>query len=45
MGGAEPLDDRQHHVDGGFVGADEHAPALQIAQFADGAVGLFGQTA
>ena len=32
---AEPLDERQQHVNAPLIGSDEHAPALQIAQFAD----------
>ena len=30
-------------MDGGFVGADQDAAALQVAQFADRAVGLLGE--
>ena len=45
---AEARDERQQRVDGGFVGADQHAPAPQIAQLAHGRLVLehpprFGQ--
>ena len=39
----EPRDERQQAVDGAFVGADEHAAALEVAQLADGRLGLVGQ--
>ena len=39
----ELLEQRQHDVDRRFVGADEHAPALQVAQVADGGIGLLRQ--
>ena len=37
------LDQRQQHVDGGLVGADQHAAALQVAQVAHRRFGLLGQ--
>ena len=40
---AEPPDQRQQRVDGGFVRADEHAAAPQVAQLAHGRFGLLGQ--
>ena len=40
---AEVLEQRQQDVDRRFVGADQHAPALQIAQVADRGVGLLRQ--
>ena len=40
---AEPRDERQQRVDGGLVGADEHAAAAQIAQLAHRRLGLLRQ--
>ena len=34
---------RQQRVDGGFVGADQHAPPAQVAQLAHRRLGLFGE--
>ena len=34
MAAAESIDERQQRVNGRLIGADEHAPALQIAQLA-----------
>ncbi len=40
---AETPDQRQQRVDGGFVGADQHASAPQVAQLPHGRFGLLGQ--
>ena len=40
---AEPPDERQQRVHGGLVGADQHAPALQIAELAHRGLGFLGQ--
>ena len=40
---AEPVDERQHGVHRRFVGADQDAPAPQVAQVLDRAFGLFRQ--
>ena len=40
---AEVLEQRQHDVDRRFVGADQHAPALQVAQVADRGIRLLRQ--
>jgi hypothetical protein len=40
---AEHHDERQERVHGRLVGADEHAPAAQVAQLADGRLGFLGQ--
>ena len=40
---AEAPDERQQRVDRGLVGADEDPPAPQVAQLADGLLGLLGQ--
>ena len=43
MGLAEPVDERQHDVHRGLVGADQDPAAPQVAQVLDRAFGLFGQ--
>ena len=43
VGVAEPLDEGERHVHRGFVHADEHAAAAQVAQLLDGRLGLFRQ--
>ena len=40
---AEPRDERQDDVNGGFVGADQDAAATQVAEVLDGHLGLFGE--
>ena len=40
---AEAADERQQRVHGGFVGADEHAAAAQVAQLAHRRFGFLGQ--
>ncbi len=43
VGVAELRDDRQHHVHRGFIGADQHASAAEVAQVADRAFSLLRQ--
>ena len=40
---AEARDERQQGVHGGLVGADEHASAAEVAQFADRRFGFLGE--